>query len=133
MNSPDYTTSLILHARSHLALGDPASALSVLPQESENVAIKAARHLAVYFASSNKDEEKDTLLEPLRDLCVEIEGDDAEGDERDKGMVRVLAGTAFVSAGETEEALESLGAGTQTENLEACDLYILSLRPLRSS
>jgi coatomer subunit epsilon len=57
------------------------------------------------------------VLEELRDLCVEIEGDDV--DERDQGVVRVLAGTAFAQAEEIEEALETLGAGTDTENLEA--------------
>ena len=50
---------------------------------------------------------------------MEIEGDDGEVDEKEKGLVRVLAGTAFTRAGEIEEALETLGAGTQHENLEA--------------
>jgi len=62
--------------------------------------------------------EKETHLEELRDLCVEIEGEDAEGDEYEKGSVRVLAGTAFAREGEIEEALETLGAGTNHTNLE---------------
>lgn len=58
----------------------------------------------------------------MRDLCVEIEGD-GEQEEKDKEVVRVVAGTAFARAGEVEEALESLGAGTSHENLEA---YVFS-------
>ena len=48
------------------------------------------------------------------------------------GVVRVLAGTAFVRAGEPEEALETLGAGTNTDNLEACAPSALSRLDLRS-
>ena len=64
-------------------------------------------------------DEADTALEELRDLCVEIEGDDVDASEREKGWVRVIAGTAFARAGELEEALETLGAEASTENLEA--------------
>lgn len=34
--------------------------------------------------------------------------------------MRVLAGTAFARAGEVEETLETLCAGSNRENLEAC-------------
>lgn len=61
--------------------------------------------------------ESEAALEELRDLAVEIEGDDAEGSDKDKSLVRVLAGTAFARAGEVEEALETLGS--ETEDLEA--------------
>jgi hypothetical protein len=40
-------------------------------------------------------------------------------DEQEKGLVRVISGTAFACEGEIEEALESLGAGTGVENLDA--------------
>jgi coatomer subunit epsilon len=50
---------------------------------------------------------------------VEIEGDDADATEREKGWVRVVAGTAFARAGEVEEAMETLGAESNTQNLEA--------------
>lgn len=43
--------------------------------------------------------------------------------------MRVLAGSAFAQAGEVEEALETLGAGGKTENLEAC-VHILTLTDL---
>ncbi len=37
---------------------------------------------------------KESVLEELRDLSVEIaEGDDIEGDERNRALVKVLAGT----------------------------------------
>ena len=59
-------------------------------------------------------------MEELRDLSVEIEGDDLEASNRDKWLVRVLAGTAFVRAGEVEEALETLGlSGGNEESVEA--------------
>jgi coatomer subunit epsilon len=116
-NSPDYVQALVLHARAHVALGDPAAALSLLPLDSENVAIKAVSAFAKYFATPAM-QRGDARLEPLRDLCVEIE-DDEDSDEREKGLVKVLAGIVFANAGETEEALETLGAGSQKENLEA--------------
>lgn len=102
-------------ARSHIALNDTESALKLLPEDSDNVALKAVASLARYIAA--KDETtKESALEELRDLSVEIE-DDGEGTEREKALVRVLAGTAFARAGELEEALETLG--TETEDLEA--------------
>lgn len=81
--------------------------------------MKATVSLARYVSAS-QDAKKETIeasLEELRDLAVEIEGDDDENDENDKALVRVLAGTAFSIAGEVEEALETLGV--DTEDLEA--------------
>ena len=77
------------------------------------LSIRAARALARYVAKD--DAEK--ALEELRDLCVEIEEEGV--DEMQKGLVRVLAGTAFVRECEVEEALETLGAGSSNENLDA--------------
>jgi hypothetical protein len=79
--------------------------------------MKAVVALAKYVGTTEA-EVKEASLEQLRDLCVEIEGE-TDGDD-EKGLVRVVAGTAFFRAGEVEEALESLGAGTDHENLEAC-------------
>lgn len=90
--------------------------MKILPKDSNNIAIKAVAALAHYVAAED-DEEKESALEVLRDLSVEIEGEDVEGSERDKASVRVLAGTAFALAGEVEEALDTLGA--DTEDLEA--------------
>jgi len=83
--------------------------------------LKAVAALARYLGATDA-EDKEANLEQLRDLCVEIEGE-VEGEE-DKGLVRVVAGTAFFRAGEVEEALESLGAGTDHENLEAVAIIV---------
>jgi len=96
-SSPEYIPTLLYRVRAHLALADPASALVLIPSDTENVTIRAAAALA-------RGEEG---LEALRDLCVEIEGDE-DIEEWEKESVRVLAGTAFVRAGEIEEALETL-------------------------
>lgn len=117
-NSPEYTPTLIYQARAHIALDQPSHALQLLPDGSENVALKAVAALAKYVGAPG-EAEREASLEELRDLCVEIEGEDAEGDEKDKWLVRVLAGTAFARAGEVEEALETLGAGSNTQSLEA--------------
>lgn len=120
---------MLYKARAHIALNDPKTALQLLPKDSENVAIKAAISLAKYVASDPSGVE--AALEELRDLAVEIESDDVEGNAGDKALVRVLAGTAFARAGEPEEALETLG--TDTEDLEAYanhhTLIILMLIP----
>lgn len=111
-NSPDYIPTLVYQARAHIALNDPAAALALVPADSENVSLKAVSALARYVSAPDE-----STLEELRDLAVEIEGDDVEGTDQDKLAVRVLAGTAFARAGEVEEALETLGA--ETEDLEA--------------
>ena len=115
-SSPDYSPMLLYKARAFIALNDPQSALKLAGEDDENMAVKAVRALAEYVAAED-DTEKEAALDVLRDLAVEIEGDDSGGTPRDEALVRVLAATAFVRAGETEEALETLG--TDTEDLEA--------------
>ncbi|KAH7098861.1 coatomer epsilon subunit-domain-containing protein [Auriculariales sp. MPI-PUGE-AT-0066] len=118
-DAEDYSQILLYQARSHIALNDPASALALLPTSSPSLAIKAVRALA------------QNALEELRDLAVEIEGDDCAADESEKSVVRVSAATAFARAGEIEEALETLGAGKPIEDLDAVALIIqlyLSIR-----
>jgi coatomer subunit epsilon len=109
---------VLYRARAHIALGDPRAVARLIAPDETNVALRAAAALARYVAADEADSEE--TLEQLRDLCVEIEEADAEGEEEDKGAVRVLAGTAFIRAGETEEALETLGVGSDAQNLEAC-------------
>ncbi|CAL1714624.1 unnamed protein product [Somion occarium] len=123
-NSPDYNPTLIYKARAYIALDKPSEALKLLPSESENLALKAVSALAKYVEAESAEQGGESILEELRDLCVEIEGDDVEADDREKGLVKVLAGTAFARAGEVEEALETLGAGTHTENLEAVSVIV---------
>jgi len=93
------------------------------------VTIKAVSSLARYIAatapSSESSERAEAALEELRDLSVEIEGDDIEASDREKWLVRVLAGTAFSRAGEVEEALETLGLnGGNEESVEAVALIV---------
>jgi Coatomer epsilon subunit len=116
-SSSDYTPILLYQARAYIALNNPKAAIQIVPADTENVSLKAVAALARYVGAG--EGEKEAPLEELRDLCVEVEGEDAEGTDWEKGMVRVLSGTAFARAGEVEEALETLGAGTNTQNLEA--------------
>jgi len=122
-SSSDYIPRILYNARAYIALNEPKSALELIPEDSENIALKAVASLARYVdaADSTKAE---AALEELRDLSVEIEGEDVDDDEseRDKALVRVLAGTAFARAGEVEEALETLGS--DTEDLEAVALIV---------
>lgn len=117
-NSPDYTPTLVYKARAYIALNDPSGALDLIPSETEDVSLQGVAALARYVGAPDESL-KDAALEELRDLCVEIEGEDSEAEQKEKDMVKVLAGTAFARAGEVEEALETLGAGTSHENLEA--------------
>ncbi|EMD39205.1 hypothetical protein CERSUDRAFT_112883 [Gelatoporia subvermispora B] len=122
-SSPEYTPLLVYKARSHIALNDTQAVVQIVPADTENVALKAVAALARYVGATAAAD-KDAALEELRDLCVEIDSDDVEADEREKGYVRVLAGTAFARAGEVEEALETLGVSTNTENLEAVAIVV---------
>ena len=121
-SSSDYIPRILYNARAYIALNEPKGALELIPEDSENIALKAVRSLARYVdaADSTKAE---AALEELRDLSVEIEGEDIDESERDKALVRVLAATAFARAGEVEEALETLGS--DTEDLEACVAFII--------
>ncbi|TFY76049.1 hypothetical protein EWM64_g7962 [Hericium alpestre] len=119
-SSEDYIPILVYKARAHIALGDTQAVSNLIPSDTENVALKAVSALAKYTSGADAE----PTLEELRDLCVEIEGEDADVNEREKGLVRVIAGTAFARAGEVEEALETLGAETSTENLEAVAIIV---------
>ncbi|KAG6334670.1 hypothetical protein ID866_4419 [Astraeus odoratus] len=120
-SSPDHMPTLLYKARAFLALNDSESVLALVPEDSENVALRAVSALA-------KGEEG---LEALRDLCVEIEGD--EGFSKwEIEMVRVLAATAFIRAGELEEAIETLSgaekAGDETSAVLS-QVYLSLSRP----
>lgn len=118
-NSPEYSKFLLYKIRATLALGRSSDAENLVPKSTEHPPLKAIASLARYVsAQASGSSAKDEILEELRDLCVEVEGDDV--DESDRGLVKVFAGTAFAREGEIEEALETLGAGGSSENLEAC-------------
>jgi coatomer protein complex subunit epsilon len=120
-SSPNYAPTLIYQTRARIVLNDCKSVN--IPPDSENLALKAVAALARYVSAAGAAEQE-VSLEELRDLCVEIEADDVERNEQDKDIVRVLSGTAFARAGEVEEALETLGVGSSTENLEAVALIV---------
>ncbi|KIM44734.1 hypothetical protein M413DRAFT_442689 [Hebeloma cylindrosporum] len=120
-SSPDYVSTLLYKARSYIALNQAKSALELIPEDAEDIALKAVSALA-RFVDSTKSSDAETSLEELRDLSVEIEGDDVDCTEKEKALVRVLAGTAFARAGEIEEALETLGS--DSEDLEAVALIV---------
>ncbi|KAI0078683.1 hypothetical protein K474DRAFT_1593499 [Panus rudis PR-1116 ss-1] len=132
-NSPDYNPTLLYKARAYIALDDPANALNIIPSDTENLALKAATSLAKLVQAETSGADKDPILEEFRDLSVEIEGDDIDADEKEKGWVRVLAGTAFARAGEIEEALETLSVVQETQNLEGvavlAQIYLSINRP----
>ncbi|KAJ6619468.1 coatomer complex protein [Mycena sp. CBHHK59/15] len=120
-SSSDFVPTLVYQARAHIALNDPASVATIVPSDSENVALKAVSALARHVSAVDAAKQE-AALEELRDLAVEIEGDEVDGTERDKNSVRVLAGTAFARAGEVEEALETLF--TETQDLEAVAVIV---------
>jgi len=92
--------------------------LALLPAEDASLSAKSVRSLAAYFNAkkAEDDEAKEKALDELRDLCLEIEGEEVEDDV--KGLVRCTAAVAFIQERENEEALETLEAGTSTRNLE---------------
>ena len=123
-NSPDYNPTLVYKARAYIALDDPEPVQSLVPADAEDVTLRAVSALARYVGATSP-EDKEAALEELRDLSVEIEGEDVDATPKERGMVRVLAGTAFALANEVEEALETLGVGSNTDNLEAYVSFLL--------
>jgi len=114
-NSPDYVPTLVYKARAFLALNDPASALALVPADTDNIALRAVAALA----------KGDEGLETLRDLCVEIEGEGVEEfSKSDIDTVRVLAATAFLRVGEIEEALETLSDAEEASD-ETCVVSVV--------
>ena len=117
-SEPEFLATLCYTARSHIALKNYPGALGVLPNSDSTPPVKSLRSLANYLAATGED--KDTYLEELRDLCIEVEdgfeGDDEEG--AGSGLVKVVAATAFFNEGELEEALTTLGAGCKSRDLE---------------
>ncbi|GAB1522631.1 hypothetical protein RhiTH_005753 [Rhizoctonia solani] len=115
-NSPDYLQTLLYTARSHIALGDTASALAILPETDSEPSVKAVRALAHYL----QGQDSATALEELRDASLEVEGEEGPLN----GVVKVVAATAFLREGEVEEALTTLGAGTGTKDVECAALTV---------
>jgi coatomer protein complex subunit epsilon len=116
-SSPDHKPTRLFKARG-LVQSDPDKALATLDKSDDSLPAKTVRSLAGYFKAKQADDDdaKEKTLDELRDLCVEVEGEEVE--EETKGIVRSIAAVAFIHEGENEEALETLEAGTSTRNLE---------------
>ena len=110
--SPEYLPTLLYTARAHIALSNPASALALV-QADVQPAVRAIRALASYLQAKSTSSDVEAILDELRDLAIEVEGEEDTQAESGAGssVVRVAAATAFVAEGELEEALTTLGAG----------------------
>ncbi|KAG8957985.1 hypothetical protein FRC03_009560 [Tulasnella sp. 419] len=131
-DSDEYLGILCYTARSHIALQSHTTALKILPESSEDPSIKVLRVLASFFAATGS---KDTYLDQLRDILIEVE-EGYEGDESEgvgTSLVKVASASAFIVVGEYEEALTTLGAGCKSRDLECVQLiihaYLLINRP----
>ncbi|KDQ20326.1 hypothetical protein BOTBODRAFT_27750 [Botryobasidium botryosum FD-172 SS1] len=120
-DSPEYLPTILYIARSYIALSDPAKALSLLPSASTEPAIRAVRALATYVQDKAAEMETESVLEELRDLCLEIDG---EVGVECVDVVKVAAATAFIQEEELEEALTTLGAGTGAKEPECAALTV---------
>ena len=63
-SSEDYIPVLFYKARAHIALGDTKTVSSLIPEDTENIALKAVAVFANYISSPTGD----SALEELRDL-----------------------------------------------------------------
>jgi len=100
--------TFIYHIRALLAQNNTTHALSLLPTDSQSIHIISLSALANYLHSRHPSH-----LDQLRHLSLQVDDD----------IVRIISGTAFACAGQLEQALEYLGASTNTENLEAYVLF----------
>ncbi|TXT15862.1 hypothetical protein VHUM_00365 [Vanrija humicola] len=111
-------------ARAHLAL-QPAQVVEAqavlapfLAVEPAPPSARAASALATYLSSSGA--ERAAAVDEVRDLVLEVEGDDVEADV--EGPTRVLAGTIFILEKENEEAVATLTEGAAKSDLECIAL-----------
>jgi len=112
--SPSYLPTLIYNLRARLAL----SPASPLPTTADPHAI--AYRAVTAFSSYLRAEDKAEALDELREVLLEVEGEEELGWE--EGIVRVLSATAFWREGENEEALDTLSAEGARRDLECVAL-----------
>lgn len=86
----------------------------MLNSHAEAPAAKAVLALAGYLANDDKA----SRVDEVRDLVIEAEGAEEEGEESLEGVIRVVAGTVFILEGENEEAVATLTEGKAKEDLE---------------
>jgi coatomer protein complex subunit epsilon len=61
---------------------------------------------------------KESIVDELRDLVIELEGAEEGNEKIEEGIVRTLAGTVFVLEGENEEAVATLTEGAAKSDIE---------------
>jgi coatomer subunit epsilon len=88
-DSDDYLPALLYTARAHIALDDPESALNILSEDSEDAATRAVRALAEYSQAKSDEDDTESALEELRDLCIEIEGEEEGVQGAGTGVVKL--------------------------------------------
>ncbi|RXK35744.1 hypothetical protein M231_06985 [Tremella mesenterica] len=119
---PEHLHRTLYAARAHLALhpSNPSAALELLTQlpDPSVPSARAVTALAKYVSG----EDKASKVEELRDLVLELEGD--EGDKTEEGVVRVIAATVFILENEKEEAVATLTEGCAKEDLECIALLV---------
>ncbi|KAG8989532.1 hypothetical protein FRB94_004446 [Tulasnella sp. JGI-2019a] len=124
-SEPSYLSTLCYTVRSRIALKDYSGALSLLPPSNTSEPVRALRALVNYLQAAPG--QKDSALEELRDLCLEVEEDGADSETEEgagAGLVKVVAATAFVNENELEEALTTLGAGCKSRDIECVALIV---------
>ncbi|KZT52516.1 hypothetical protein CALCODRAFT_459171, partial [Calocera cornea HHB12733] len=114
-DSASYLPSLIYNLRAHLAL----SPTTPLPEPTDpSLAYRAVAAFSSYLRAVDKSE----ALDELREVLLEVEGEEELGWE--EGVVRSLSATAFWREGETEEALDTLSAEGAKKDLECVALTV---------
>jgi len=122
-DSAEYLPTVLYSARSFIALNQPDRALSLVPADTQ-AAVRAVRALATYVKTKASSGDVELLLDELRDLTIEVEGEDGGEQGAGTGVVRVAAATAFFHEGEIEEALATLGAGAGGQDIECSFLTV---------
>jgi coatomer protein complex subunit epsilon len=115
-SDPSSLHRAIYTARSHLALSPSQTkeASVVIKPFLPAPAAKATDAFIRYLTSSSKE----SIVDELRDLVIELEGAEEGNEKIEEGLVRTLAGTVFVLEGENEEAVATLTEGAAKSDIE---------------
>lgn len=89
---------------------------------SPSPAAKAVAALGTYLdPSGSAADRRAGVVEEVRDLVLELEGEDGDADadkKAEEGVVRAIAGSLFILEGEKEEAVATLTEGAAKTDLE---------------
>jgi coatomer subunit epsilon len=130
-SNPATQQNLLYAARSHVALGDASSALSLLPASlaGSNPAVGAVRQLATFVGAQKKGDAQaaDEALASLAELLDEAVVGDPRGE-----VVRVCAATAMARDGDPLGALEVLDVGSGNGSSREIECIALGVHILLS-